>query len=79
MNSMIIQVQLAQIQNVTARLCASSEAMPRVLQAMKMDTNKVGTIIPMPIMVQPIHQLRSLMIQKTMCRFSILRYLAGIE
>ena len=79
MNSMIIQVLLALIQKVTARLCASSEAMWRVRQAMKIETNNVGMIITIPRMVQPMHQLRSLMIQKTMCRFSILRYLAGIE
>lgn len=70
---MIIQEELAMIQNATAKLCANSERIFRVRQDIKKATDKVGMIMAIANDFQVMHQLRSLMIQNTICKFSILR------
>ena len=78
-NSIIIQVELAEIQKATARLCDSSEWIWRVRQEINMATSNVGTIIAIPSTFHPIHQLISFIIQKTIWRFSIILKRLGIE
>ena len=77
-NSEIIQYELAVIQKVIARLCASSDLISRVRQAITMEIISVGKIIAMPRLFQIRHQLTSFKSQKMICMFSILRYRAGI-
>ncbi len=77
-NSLIIQYELAEIQNTMARLCASSALMLRVRQVMSSAMLNVGTTMMMPSVFQIMHQLMSLISQNRICWFSILRYAAGM-
>lgn len=72
-NSVIIQKELATIQQITAKLWYSSDLVRRDLQPIRTAKLIVGKIIKMPSDFQLISQLMSLSNQSRMWKFSILR------
>ena len=77
-NSAIIHMELALIHKAMAILWVSSATICRVRQAIKIAMANVGKIIAMPSALKIIHQQISFTNQNKMCKFSILRNLAGI-
>lgn len=77
-NSPHIHVELALIQNRTARLCANSEGIFRVLITTNNAMRNVGTIMITPSVCESIHQQVSFTNQKMMCRFSTRRSFSEI-
>ena len=73
-NSVIIQNELALIQNVMAKLWQSSDMNFLVRQEITIEMISVGIIITMPNSGMPKHQAISLKSQNTLCKFSIFRY-----
>ena len=77
-NSAIIHMELALIHKVMATLWVSSAMICLVRQAIKIAMERVGTIMAIPSVLNTRHQQISFASQNRICKFSILRNLAGI-